>query len=947
LSHSAADWARIESAFDELLALPASERQAALASICGTDDALRRELDSLLAQVDGEDPLLDRPLVTFDAGTGTPDSLAPGTRIGVYRLIGLIGRGGMGEVYRAERADGQYSQLVALKLIRRELADQTARFQVERQTLARLDHPGIAHLLDGGVADDGRPFMVMELVEGANLIDWCAQHHSPLEERLKLFLAVCAALEYAHRNLVVHRDLKPANVVVTVDGTVKLLDFGIAKFIGASDATGNTQTQHAPMTPGYAAPEQLLLGTITTATDVYALGMLLFELLTGQTPWNLRELSLAASVDKALREVPPHPSEVARSKGEAPIPARQLRGDLDAIVAKALRKEPERRYESVAALRADIERSQQHQPVAAREGVHLYAMGRLLRRHRTLAASILVTMLVLVAGVVATLWQAHTARLEASKASAVRDFLLDIFEHNSVNNPDGAQARQTTAEQLLDIGAQRIKTGLSTEPQVRSQVMEVLAELYDQLERFDKVEQIERARLADIAQGGDKPSSDKADAQWHLGRTLVMQGDYPAASAELTAAIATMDVIHDRNSARRSEALLELGRMDYHRGTPESLASATIYAQQALEIYQKIESPTEPTGLFAVQLMARVAERRGQMQQAEQLYREFIRQAQMPRFDTEPVLRAHGHDDLGSLLLVERRYTDAEPELRQAIDVYTKAEGEQEMDTANEQSFLGLLLVATNRGAEGMQRLHQALQSLETSQGADNLPSTALIRIRVARSELARGNLSAARSLLERNVAAYEAKNPNDHNHFPETLRFLTHVELGLGHYDQAEAQLRRAESLSPASTQPGHGGGDDQLLRAQVALAAGRYRDEDQKALETLRRETAGDAQMPADYVWAMLTLAEAARQRNDAVQAVTLARELLERILARPEHEFLADWEARARLSLGQSLLQLGQSAEAQTDLVHAVQLRERFDDPNSAWLMQARAALATSRR
>ena len=943
----AADWARVEAAFDGLLALPARDRQAALDDICANDPALRSELESLLAQLDGEDPVLDQPLYTRAGASEPAGGLPEGTRIGAYRLIGLIGRGGMGEVYRAERADGQYAQVVALKLIRHELSAQTARFQLERQTLARLDHPGIAHLLDGGVAADGRPFMVMELVEGSNLIDWCQQHQSRLDERLALFLAACSAVEYAHRNLVIHRDIKPANVIVTADGTLKLLDFGIAKILGTAD--GELQTQHAPMTPGYAAPEQMMSGAITTATDVYALGMLLFELLTGQQPWNLRQLSLAAGIDKTLRDVPRSPSEMAHSRLDPPVPARLLRGDLDAIVAKALRKEPERRYDSVASLRADIERSQRHEPVAAREGARLYAAQRFLRRHRALAASVLLTLAVLVAGIATTLWQARTARLEADKAKAVRDFLLDIFEHNTVNNPDGAQARQTTAEQLLDIGEERIRTGLTAQPQVRAEVMEVLAELYDQLERFDKVAEIERARLADIAQHGDKPSADKAAAQWHLGRTLVMQGDYPAASAELTAAIQTMDAIDERASERRSEALLELGRIDYHRATPDSLSSAMSYAQESLAIYQKIKSPSEPTGLFAIQLMARVAERRGELPQAERLYRDFIVQAQLPQFDALPVLRAHGHDDLGSLLLVERRYREAEPELQQAIDIYSKAEGERQMDTATDQAYLGQLLVATNRGAQGEAKLQDALAAVEESQGADNLPTTALIRLRLAQADLSRGNVTPALRLLDRNVAAYETRNPKDQNHFPETLRERAAVKLALGRYDEASADLARADQLWPVNA-PDDGAkhGMDEVLRTRIALAAGRFGEADRANLEKIRStwpETPD--QLPAVYVWATLTLADADRQRHREADAAAMAQQLLNRILSQPEHEFLADWEARSRLILGRSLEQLGRVSEAQSQLARAVQLRELFDDAASPWLIEARAALAASRR
>jgi serine/threonine-protein kinase len=944
------DWEIIEAGLDALLALPSSERPAALDRIAAENADLRRELESLLQFVDGQDSVLDYSPVGPAAGFDAVASIAPGTRIGAYRVLRLIGCGGMGEVYCAERADGQYQQQVALKLIRRELADQPARFHSERQMLARLDHPGIARLLDGGVADDGRPYMIMELVVGRDLMSWCRERQSPLEERLRLFIDMCSALEYAHRNLVVHRDLKPANVVVTPEGAVKLLDFGIAKLLappGAGTPLDEMPTQNAPMTPSYAAPEQITHGPITTATDIYALGMLLFELLTGSRPWNFSELSLGAGIDKVLREVPPLMSGFSQARAHPPVPPRLLRGDLDIIAAKALRKEPERRYESVSMLRGDLERSQRHEPVTAREGARLYAVGRFLRRYRTLVASLGLALLALLGGTAATLWQANAARLEARRADAVRDFLLDMFQHNSTNNPDGAAARQTTAEQLLDIGAERIRTGLTSEPQVRGQVMAVLADLYDQLEKFDKVAEIERTRLAEIERAGNRPSSDKAAAQALLGRALVMQGDYGAAYDELNAALATMNEIHDLASVQRAEILLETGRIAYHRATPESLRDALHYAQDSLAAYKKSE-PGNPDRLFALQLAARVAERQGQLPEAERLYRNFLEQAQLAPFDGVPALRAHGHDDLGSLLLEERRYGEAEPQLRQAIEIYAKVEGEKQLNTASDRAYLGQLLIATNRGPAGEALLREALADLEETQGADNLPTTAVARLRFARAELSRGNVPMAAALLAKNIAAFEAKNPNDQNYWPETLRSDAEVKLAEGRFQEADAELTRSDHLWPrGGPNDGAKHGINQVLEARVALDAGRFDSGTRAMLEQVRTAwPATEHDLPAVYVLATLALADAAHRQSRDGEAASLTRSLLDRILLEPEHEALADWEARTRLLLGSALMAQGHADAASVQLKRAVELRERFDDPASVWLAETRRALAACR-
>src|SRR5262249_18788463 len=266
-----------------------------------------------------------------------------------------------------------------------------------------LDHPGIARLLDGGVTADGRPYMAMELVSGERITTWCKRHGSDLVQRLSLFAAVCDAVAYAHANLIVHRDIKPGNVLVREDGTVKLVDFGIAKLLSEG---GGSLTRYAPATTGYSAPEQLTGGAITVATDVYALGMLLFELLCGETPWSGTDLSFAATLHKILSETLPAPSRFAVQAHAPPLPSTVLRGDRDAIVMKALRREPERRYSTVIELREDVARLLQHEPVRAREGARLYVIGRFMRRQRLLVISATVVLLAIVAGLIGVTWQA-------------------------------------------------------------------------------------------------------------------------------------------------------------------------------------------------------------------------------------------------------------------------------------------------------------------------------------------------------------------------------------------------------------------------------------------------------------------------------------------------------------------------------------------------------------
>jgi serine/threonine protein kinase len=318
------------------LAWPAAERPERLARACGDDADLQREVAELLGAHAGQG-LLDTPLLIANAADAAPiaPSLAADTRLGAWRIERLIGRGGMGEVYAAVRDEAGFSQRGALKLLRFEAIGEQARFHAERQILARLEHPGIARLLDGGVAPDGRPYTVMEYVDGVSLLDWCNARGASLDERLELFAQVCDAVAYAHRNLVIHRDLKPANTLVDAEGKVKLLDFGIAKLLDASAAAQSADPTMtiAPFTPDYAAPEQLAGETVTTATDVYALGVLLFELLTGERPLRMRGLPSAQALAQLTDRIAPLPSHAIRDKADAPLPASALAGDLDAIVA--------------------------------------------------------------------------------------------------------------------------------------------------------------------------------------------------------------------------------------------------------------------------------------------------------------------------------------------------------------------------------------------------------------------------------------------------------------------------------------------------------------------------------------------------------------------------------------------------------------------------------------
>ena len=515
---------RLESEFDRLLDLSPEQREHALHHDYGDDPKLRGELESLLRSAAAMGNFLSQPARPTPDGT-IPDSSVSALRLGPWQLVRRIGSGGMGEVFEARRADGSFEQRAAIKLLHAGMVAQLERFQAERRILARLEHPGISRLLDGGVTDDGRPWMAMEFVEGSPITDYCLQSRATLAARLRLFEQVCDAVAYAHRHLVVHRDLKPANILVDRDGRVRLLDFGIAKLLD-QDAPVLTQTASVLLTPAYSAPEQISGGTITTAADVYALGLLLFELLAGCRPWPDTGSSLAQTLRAVLEKPVPVLSTIAAANPDAPLPTQALRGDLDAVVAKAVRKEPGQRYTTVDALKLDALRVLRGEPVAARGGARLYRVGHFLRRHRWSLAAIAALFISLAGGLGATAWQAHRAavqrdiaRRDLAREEALRYELHGLFRKvlaESAEQPLGAKA-------MLDASAKRLLSAYRTRPKLEGPLVITLADLYDALQDAEGSAALLEGYLAQV--GVDADPASVADARQKLANLELLRGN--------------------------------------------------------------------------------------------------------------------------------------------------------------------------------------------------------------------------------------------------------------------------------------------------------------------------------------------------------------------------------------------------------------------------------------
>jgi len=488
-----ARWQQIRDALAAAIALPESDRASYVAGLCRTDAELGGEVASLLSANDTADEgFLETPVLAQSTESAWIDAAAPmriGDLIGVYEIVGELGQGGMADVFAAVRADGQYERRVALKLVRGGFATASlvARFRGERQILAGLDHPNIARLVDGGATGAGVPYFVMELVDGVPIDEYCRVRGLPIPQRLRLFLQVCAAVGYAHQRLVIHRDIKPGNILVAADGSPKLLDFGIAKLL---DPVGSVQeTSLRPFTPEYASPEQVRGAPVSTASDVYALGVVLYQLLTGLSPYRVERRTPGALADAIANQDPEPASAAVVRPGAAAaggLDARtrsHLRGDLDAIVLRALRKEPERRYASVEQFADDIRRHLEGLPVAARRGSWRYRCGKFLRRNRVAAAAASLVMASLLGGIVVSAREARIAQANRRRADARFDDVRKlanslIFEvHDSIANLPGASA----ARKLMLQRAVEYLDGLAKEPGNQVDLVRELASAYGRI----------------------------------------------------------------------------------------------------------------------------------------------------------------------------------------------------------------------------------------------------------------------------------------------------------------------------------------------------------------------------------------------------------------------------------------------------------------------------------
>ena len=719
-------WPEIERLFALAVGRPVAEADTLLGSAEPAVAAeVRAMLDADRAADRDEAGLLDAPpsrllatlfsradLRAYGTGDGEPaGDLTPGTRVGPWAIEDEIGWGGMGVVYRARRADGLHREAVALKVVKRGMdsAAVVRRFAQERALLAGLDHPGIARLIDGGTAPDGRPYFALELVDGEPITSAADRRRLSVEDRVRLFLQVCEAVAHAHRRLVVHRDLKPSNVLVTsgdtvgdaAGGRVKLLDFGVARLLdGASDGSAGgegwtvTGDGFRPMTPEYAAPEQLDGGPVTTATDVYALGVLLYELLAGHRPHQAAGRPPAALAE-AIRGAPPErpsaaagqtrarrsagaetrtvaPADIAAARATTPGRLRErLRGDLDAVVLRALRPEPEARFATVDALADDLRRHLAGRPVAARAGTARYVAGRFVRRNRWSVGVGALFVLFLAGALAVVAAQNRRAARERDRAEEIAALLESLFLDIDPGNPNGAPS---TLRDVLDLGAARVEA-LDDSPDVQAHLLDVLARVYRAHADYDRALPLHLAavRAAEEAHGPDAPQT--LLARHHLAYLLEQMGRGGEAERIYRDVLAARRLSGDPDGLVESYSDLAALVLDAGRS-----AEAARLARAGLAVLDRhpdagppdLEGPLSRASFLYV--LARTDEAHGRLGAAERGLRETVAIYTRAR-GPEHTYTAAAETSLGGLVARRGRHAAADSLLRHAVAVQTHTWG--------------------------------------------------------------------------------------------------------------------------------------------------------------------------------------------------------------------------------------------------------------------------------
>ena len=847
-------WRKLEELFYAALDLAQPDRASFLDRSCGTDSELRREVEILLRSSGETWGFFQKPLEEV-AGRVAATSDFFGQRIGAYKISRLLGEGGMGKVYLAARADDLYQQQVAIKLVQGgtgRTRDLLLRFSAERQILANLAHPNIARLLDAGIAANGSPYLVMEYIEGEAIDKYVAAGGLSIRDRLELFRTVCAAVEYAHRNLVVHRDIKPANILVTQEGAPKLLDFGIAKLIQSSHDPGGdsttvlTRATERLMTPEYASPEQARGQAITTATDVYALGGLLYALLTGRPPFKLASRDPLEVAQIICERPPTRPSSAEHDHATLPRGEEaKLKGDLDNIVLKALRKEPELRYATVAEFSEDVQRYLEGYPLQAGSNAWSYRAGKFIRRHKMAVTAALLMTLAIVGFSVGMGLLAQRASREKDKAEQEAQFLSGLFQ---AATPDAERGKTITARDVLDLSAQRIDRELAGQPEVRAAMLHNIGLSYYALGLYDQARPLlEQAYLLRKSTLGDNNLA-TAESTEHFAEVLRLQGKYSQAEPLLRQALAVRQKLLAANDKLVGESLSDLGECLHLESKdhdaepvlrravvalpPHTLQAADAQDYLALVVEAgghydegaqllrassatigQLKGTDSPDYLITMHNLAGALMELGNFGEAETMERQVLATRQRVSGPEHPDT-TYSLNNLGWLLLEKGEWAAAEPFVKQTLEINRKRLGEKHPRLAASLNNWARLQQGKGDYAEAEKYFRQALTLLEDNKSGESW-SAAKIKANLGFLQLDRGDYPGA-ELYSRQALDLRRKLGGDDN--PDVASSLLDVGVERsfqGDLSGAETLLRQALEIRKKLVPPTH----FRVIAAEVRL--------------------------------------------------------------------------------------------------------------------------------
>lgn len=794
-------WNQITDIVDEVLeAEDLSAKRKILEARCRNDEDLKKEVRKFLDSIDdsseywdslfqsnrlfiGEitddyentlhEGLLEKVATLPEIGDNIPD------QIDLYSIKKRVGIGGMGEVYLVSRIDEKFNQNVALKLMRHGVTsrDQALRFEQERTILSSLNHPNIARLLDGGIAEDGRSYYVMEYVDGIPITEYCDKHGCNLEERLKLFKQVCKAVQYAHSNFIVHRDLKPDNLLVNSEGVVKILDFGIAKMIDDSlDEKSLLQTSsgYRMLSLKYSAPEQITLDPITTATDVYSLGTLLFELVTGSHPFHLKDKTLHETEYIIRNRQPSYPSSVS------PRWKAKLKGDIDAIILKALRKESTERYDSAQSMLDDIERFENSLPVTARRDSVLYRSKKFIKRH---SLSLMFSGFILFLVVAFTLFytqriadEKRIAELQAQKAEQVTLFLMDMFEANS---PSQSAGEIITARDMLERGeAEAAK--LEGYPELKAQMYEVIGEIYRRLGQYNKSESLLRQSLTIRQEIYGNYHTETVGTFDKLGLLLINKGEFFAADSLLSLALNIRESQLNSTGPDMAETLSNLA---FARRRIGDSANAEPLYRRSLEIREEHLGRDHPSTIENMSSLGVVLHYKAKYRETEALFREILERRESLLAPIHPDV-AISQNSLGALLMNLGDYQEADSLLNRALTVRRKLYGDDHPFVALTLNNLAISHIEQGKLSEAQEYVNEAYRIRVPQLGHDHT-NTAITKFTIAKLMLDTNQPDSAISLYKQ---AYQTFHDNlSPNH---SLTARTMVGIGSAYLAKNDLEL-------------------------------------------------------------------------------------------------------------------------------------------------------------